>query len=99
MYTIREDSVKKLLTVEVSGKVRNEEALRAISQAFALADASEIRAIRCEITDLRKGPAGLMTLAATLTLHHRPGMRLANRHRRWGAYFSHPRRCTLTHYI
>ena len=77
MYTIREDGEKKLLIIEVSGGMRTEEALRAISQSFTLAEASGIRAIRCDIRDLTKGPAGLLMLAASVALRHQPGMRVA----------------------
>ncbi len=77
MYTIREDGVKKLLILEVSGGMRTEEALRAISQSFTLAEASGIRAIRCDILNLTKGPAGLLMLAASVALRHQTGMRVA----------------------
>jgi hypothetical protein len=77
MYTIREDSANKLLVVQIWGRVTTDEALRAISQAFTLAEASHIQAISCDISGLTKGPARLLVLAASVTLRYQPGMRIA----------------------
>lgn len=77
MYAIRVDTHGQLLRVELSGRVRSSEALRAISQSAVLAEASGLRAILCDITKIERGPGSLLLIATALNASHRPGMRIA----------------------
>jgi hypothetical protein len=57
MYSIRVDAESNQLLVALSGRVTTAEALRAVSQAFTLAEAGHILAIRCDTAGLQRGPA------------------------------------------
>ncbi len=63
--------------MEVSGRLATTEALRAVSQAFALAEASGIRAAICDARELLRGPGGLLVVAAAVAVRYQRGMRLA----------------------
>lgn len=77
MYAIRVDENRKLLRVELSGWLTTDEALRAVSQSVTLAEASDIAAIMCDMTQLERGPAGVLLVGAAITTGLGPGMRLA----------------------
>ncbi len=77
MYAIRVDSGQGLLRVEISGKLVTDEALRALSQAFTLAEASDLKAAFCDLRELGRGPAGTMLLAASLAVRFQTGFRIA----------------------
>jgi|GEM_PF-3297127 len=77
MYAIRVDTHSRLLRVELSGRIRTEETLRAISQSAVLAEASGLVAIFCDITRVERGPGSFQLVAAGLSGSHRPGMRIA----------------------
>ncbi|MGE5594497.1 MAG: hypothetical protein ACM3S1_00520, partial [Hyphomicrobiales bacterium] len=77
MYAIRVDDQRKLLRLELSGRVTTDEALRAVSQAYALAEAGAILGVLCDLTPLDRGPAGLLLVAAAVAAGYREGMRLA----------------------
>jgi hypothetical protein len=77
MYTIRVDSAQHLLRIEMSGRVTTGEALRALSQAVALADASRISAVSCDISEVERGPGGMLMLAAVFSSRYHHPMRVA----------------------
>ncbi|MCC7365422.1 MAG: hypothetical protein IT303_13735 [Dehalococcoidia bacterium] len=77
MYAIRVDESRKLLRVELSGRLTTDEALRAVSQSITLAEASNIRAVVCDLSQLYRGPGGLLLVSAAIAAGFRPGMRLA----------------------
>ena len=77
MYAIRVDASRHMLNVELSGRLTTAEGLRAVSQAFALAEASSLRAVVCDARTLRRGPGGLLLIAAALSFRLQPGMRIA----------------------
>jgi hypothetical protein len=77
MYALREDAVRKLLRIDFSGRVITDEALRAMAQAFTLTEATDIRAVRCDVSDITRGPGGLLLIAAALAMRFRPGLRVA----------------------
>lgn len=55
MYQIRVHTNSAMLDVSFSGAVSTEEALRAISQGFALAEASSIQRAMCDLRDVTAG--------------------------------------------
>jgi hypothetical protein len=77
MYAIRVDAGQGLLRVEVSGRLVTAEALRAMSQAFTLAEASGLKSAFCDVRELDRGPAGTMVIAASLSVLFQPGTRIA----------------------
>lgn len=77
MYAIRVDDERKLLRVELSGRVTTDEALRAVSQAYTLAEAGGIRAMLCDLGALRRGPGSLLVVAAALAGGYSDGLRVA----------------------
>ncbi|MBI2767481.1 MAG: hypothetical protein HYX53_16420 [Chloroflexi bacterium] len=77
MYSIRVDSVRNLLVVELTGRVTTAEALRAVSQGFTLAEAGSIWAISCDLTAVRRGPGGMLVVAAAVASRLREGMQVA----------------------
>ncbi len=77
MYSLREDAASRLLLVELSDRLTTDEALRALSQAFMLTDASKIRGVRCDVTRITRGPGGLLMVAAALAARYRPALRIA----------------------
>ncbi len=76
MYSIRA-STPGSLTLTFSEHVSTEEALRAVSQAFALADAGTIPKAICDITTVERGPTGSLVIAAALASRMRSGIRIA----------------------
>lgn len=76
MYVIRVQAEDGILGVAFSGSVAPDEGLRAVSHAFALAEASEIRRCLCDIRDLHHGTGSLVVLGAALGAHSRPGQRV-----------------------
>ena len=77
MYTMRVDPNRELLSVEVRGRLTTEEALRAVSQGFTLAEAGRIRGIFCDLAGLNRGPGGMLIVSAALASRFRPDMRMA----------------------
>lgn len=77
MYALREDAARKLLRIDFSGRLTTDEALRALSQAFTLTEATDIRGVRCDLTGITRGPGGLLMIAAALAMRFRPGVRVA----------------------
>lgn len=77
MYTMRVDATTNLLSVECRGRLTTEEALRAVSQAFTLAEAGNIRGMLWDLSQLRRGPGSLLVVAATLSCRYQPSMRIA----------------------
>jgi len=77
MYSLREDGARKLLLIELSERLTTEEALRAMSQAFMLTEASKLRGVRCDVTRITRGPGGLLMVAASLAARYRPALRIA----------------------
>lgn len=77
MYSIRVNADTNQLLVALSGRLSTNEALRAVSQAFTLAEAGNILAISCDTTQLRRGPAGVVLVGTALAARYRPGMRIA----------------------
>lgn len=77
MYSIRVDAESNQLLVALSGRVTTAEALRAVSQAFTLAEAGHILAIRCDTAGLQRGPGGTVLVAAAIAARYRDGMRLS----------------------
>ncbi len=60
-----------------SDRVTSAEGLRAISQAFALADAGAVTAALCDLSDVRRGPGNYLELGVALATRIRSGMRIA----------------------
>lgn len=77
MYTMRVDATTNLLSVECRERLTTEEALRAVSQAFALAEAGNIRGLLWDLSQLRRGPGGLLVVAAAVACRYQTGMRIA----------------------
>lgn len=77
MYAIRVDTAHGLLQIELSGRLVTSEALRAMSQAFAIAEAGSLTTAICDIRNLHRGPAGSMVVAAALAVRFQPRFRLA----------------------
>lgn len=77
MYAIRVDATRHLLQIELSGRLTTDEALRAVSQAAALAEAGGLRAIACDMRMLHRGPARSLGVAAMVALRFQAGMRIA----------------------
>lgn len=77
MYTMRVDAERRLLSVECRGRLTTEEALRAVSQAFTLAEAGNIRGVICDLAGVHRGPGGLLIVAAAFASRFQPSMRVA----------------------
>ncbi len=77
MYIMRVDPARRLLSVEMRGRLTTEEALRAVSQGFTLAEASRIRGIYCDVERLNRGPGGMLVVSAALASRFVSGMRMA----------------------
>ena len=77
MYVIRVDHNRTLLKVECSGHITTAEAVRAISQAFALAEAGNIWAMAVDVTAVTIGPDEIDVVGAALAASHRLGTRIA----------------------
>ena len=76
MCAIRVDAAAEMLRAEASGRVGTDQALRAISQAFALADAGVLARILCDARAIERGPH-LGTIGAALSTRCRRGLRVA----------------------
>ncbi len=77
MYTIRVDSERSALLVRASGRLTTSEAQRAVTQAFTLADAVNLHAVCCDMTEVERGPGNWMAIASLIRLHFQPPMRVA----------------------
>lgn len=77
MYTIRADPQQETLRIELSGRIRTREALRAASQAAALLDAGALERVVCDVRGATRGPGGMLLVAASIAAAHRPGLRVA----------------------
>lgn len=77
MFTIRADASQRMLRLDLSGRVVTREALRALSQAFSMAETSRITAIQCDVTEIERGPARLLMLAAVFSVRWHEPMRIA----------------------
>ncbi|GMV85964.1 MAG: hypothetical protein AMXMBFR80_18190 [Dehalococcoidia bacterium] len=76
MYVIRVVDGARV-EAEFSGHVRAEEALRAISQAFALAEAGNLERAICDLRGVERGPEGLAVAAAAAACRMGPNTRVA----------------------
>lgn len=76
MYVIRADATH-VLHAGFSGRPTTEEALRALSQAFALAEAGGIMLATCDIREVERAPGNLVVLAAAFAACHVRGMQVA----------------------
>lgn len=56
MYSIQDDATTGLLRISLSGRVPTAEAARAVSQAFALAEAGGRQRLLCDLRDVTRGP-------------------------------------------
>ena len=77
MYAIRVETSTQRLVVTLSERLSTEEALRAVSQTFALAEAGNLTTIWCDLQSLERGPANLVVVAAALSARYQEGMRIA----------------------
>lgn len=77
MYTIVSERRRTRISITLSGRVATAEALRAVSQAAALARADELDRFLCDLRDVERGPGSLLAVAAAIAVHLRPGMRIA----------------------
>ena len=77
MYTIRTDAETQVLRVDLASRLTTGEALRALSQAMALAEASRITAVRVDLSEVERGPGGLLMLAAVFSSRWQEPMRVA----------------------
>lgn len=76
MYSIRAQH-GILVEAELSGRLTTAEALRAASQAFALAEAEGIRRAVCDVRGVERGPGNLLLVAAIFASRYREDMRVA----------------------
>ena len=76
MYSIRAQH-GELLDTEFSGRLTTTEALRAVSQSFALAEADGIRRAMCDVRGVERGPGNLLLVAAAFASRYQRGMRVA----------------------
>lgn len=77
VYTIVSERGRARITIELSGRVTTAEALRAVSQAAAMARADDLDRFLCDLRGVERGPGGLIEVAAAMAVHYRPGMRIA----------------------
>jgi hypothetical protein len=76
MYTIRAQH-GGLLDTELSGRLTTTEALRAVSQSFALAEADGITRAVFDVRGVERGPGNLLLVAAAFASRYQRGMRVA----------------------
>lgn len=76
MYSIRAQH-RELLDTELSGRLTTTEALRAVSQSFALAEADGITRAVCDVRGVERGPGNLLLVAAAFASRYQRGMRVA----------------------
>ena len=79
MYTIRVRPDGSTLDVTFSGEVPTSEALRAVSQGFALAEAGNIQRAMCDLSEVAAGPDldTFSIIAASFVTRLLPGQRIA----------------------
>ncbi len=77
MYSIRVDSLHERLLLEFSDGLNTNEALRAVSQGFAMAEAGRLPDILCDLTAVSRGPSSLLVIAASFASHYSEGTRIA----------------------
>lgn len=75
MYVIRATAGQ--VEVVFSSRVPLSEALRAVSQASAMAEAGDAQRVLCDLRAIELGPTGTDVLAAALASHDLAGWRLA----------------------
>jgi hypothetical protein len=63
--------------VHVSERLTTSEAQRAVTEAFSLAEAVNLRAVCCDVTELEQGPGNWISIAAFIRLSFQPPMRIA----------------------
>ena len=66
-----------MLVAALSGGLGTAEAMRAISQASALAEADGLRLALCDLRAVDRGPSGTMLVATGLATGFRAGLRVA----------------------
>lgn len=76
MYVIRARH-GNLLEAELSGRLTTPEVLRAVSQAFTLAEADAVTRAVCDVRGVERGPGNLLLVAAALSSRYQEGMRIA----------------------
>ena len=77
MYAIRVQVEEGRLAVRASGQVGPEEALRAVSQAFALAEAGSITRATCDLSAVEGGSSGIVVLGAAFASRVQPSQQVA----------------------
>lgn len=77
MYAMRADPERRELRIDFTGRLTHEEALRAVTQGFALVDAGALTTALCDLRDVERGPGGLLPIAAALAVRFRPGLKVA----------------------
>ena len=77
MYGIRDDTVTNLLYLELSGRVPTGEAARAVSQAFALAEAGQRTRLLCDLRGVTLGPDEPGVVASLIASGSSPALRIA----------------------
>lgn len=77
MYAIRARADERLIEVVANGQMAPEEALRAVSQAFALAEAGGISRGLCDLSALDRGSRGIVVLGAAFASRFQPAQRVA----------------------
>lgn len=77
MYAIRVQVEEGRLAVRASGQVGPEEALRAVSQAFALAQAGSITRATCDLSAVEGGSSGIVVLGAAFASRVQPSQQVA----------------------
>lgn len=77
MYAIRVWADEAVVEVVVSGLVDPEEGLRAVSQAFALAEAGRISRALCDLTGAGRDASSITILGAGLAARLTPPQRVA----------------------
>lgn len=77
MYAIRVQVEEGRLDVRASGLVAPEEALRAVSQAFVLAEAGGITRATCDLTAVEGGGSSIVVLGAAFASRVQPSQRVA----------------------
>src|SRR6185295_10850251 len=73
----RADSHHDRLVLAFSDGLNTNEALRAVSQGFALAEAGGVTDIFCDLREVVRGPSNLLVVAAALASHFSDGTRIA----------------------
>ena len=77
MYGIRDDKNAGLLLLELSGRVPTAEAARAVSQAFALAEAGQRTRLLCDLREVSLGPDEPGVVAALIAARSSANLRIA----------------------